>query len=397
MNHLIKNALADFRRNKIQTLLTSLGILIGVLSVVMLIAIGLGLKNYLRGQFENLGANLIIIFPGQGFGGEGGFGQGFSSLAGAINFDERDYRSLQRMRTADFVVPGYITTLNVEAGPEEKVASIQGVNEDFDDIFNLKLIAGEYLARSDVSSQAKVGVIAEGLAEDLFGEPEDAIGKVVKARNLRIKIIGTVKNIGDPEQDNSIMVPYTTTFGTLNPDKNFFSIYIGVRDSDLVEEAKKEAEEILLKRYEEDQFSVIEQSEILETVNQIFNIVNLVLIAIGSISLIVGGIGIMNIMYANVTERTKEVGIRRAIGATQRDILLQFLIESSLLSIFGGLMGLIIASLLILAVRPFFPVALNFWAVVSAIGISSVIGIFFGVFPARRAAKLPPIEAIRYE
>ena len=172
---------------------------------------------------------------------------------------------------------------------------------------------------------------------------------------------------------------------------------MGVEDEDQVEKVQKEAEDILLKKYNEDEFSVAEQSEILSTINSVFSVLNAILVAIGSISLLVGGIGIMNIMYATVTERTKEVGIRRAVGATESDILYQFLTESVILSVLGGVTGLILASLIVLAIRPFFPAAVNLFAVVITLVISSGIGIFFGVFPARRAAKLPPIEAIRYE
>lgn len=393
----LKTAFKNFGRNKVRTVLTSLGIMIGVLSVVLLIAIGLGLRNYLQQQFESFGSNLLIVFPGQGFGGEGGFGGGFSSLAGAVQFDERDYKSVRRASHVDYITPGYTTTLRIEADEDDKVGTIQGVNEEFFPIFNLELIEGEFFDRSDVSSSAKVGVMAETLARDLYGEPEDAVGNTVRARNLRIKILGVVKNIGDPEQDNSIMIPYTTTFGSLNPDETFFALYAGVNSDEVVADAKEEIEEILLERYDEDQFSVIEPSEVLDTLGQIFSIVNAVLIAIGSISLVVGGIGIMNIMYANVTERTKEIGIRRAIGATKKDILYQFLAESVLLSVIGGASGLLLATIIVLIVRPFFPVAINALAVGLAFGVSSAIGIVFGVFPARRAANLTPIEAIRYE
>jgi len=393
--HLIKTALIDFKRNKGRTFLTSLGITIGVLSVVMLIALGLGLKNYLAEQFENLGANLIIVMPGSGFGGEGGFSPG--SFVGGVEFDEKDINSLSRIPNLEYIVPLFFKQTLIETGSDEELGYVMGVNEDHFELMNAEIVTGEVFSKSDVQARAKFAVIGYSIAEKLFENPEDSVGRTIRFDNLRFKVIGLIEKTGDNEQDNSVIIPYKTTFGSMNPNKTFWSIYLGVESEDDVVAVKQEAEEILLKRYEEDDFSVTEQTEILSTVNQIFSIVNGVLIAIGSISLLVGGIGIMNIMYATVTERTKEVGIRRAVGATQKDILLQFLVESVILSLLGGLLGLILASLIVLAVRPFFPVAINLLAVVITLGISSAIGIFFGVFPARRAAKLPPIEAIRYE
>lgn len=396
--HLLQSAIADFRRNKVRTFLTSLGITIGVLSVVMLIALGLGLRNYLEQQFENLGANLIIVFPGsvfrEGAGPGGNFGAGF---AGGAEFDERDVRSLEGVAEIDYVVPLYLKTLLIESKGREAVGYVQGTNEQAFELLNLEVLEGEAFTKSDVQRKSKKGVIGFSLAEDLFETPESAIGEIVRLDGQRITIIGLIKKMGDQQIDTAVIVPYRTTFGNINPDKTFFSINLGVRDEENIEIAKTKAEEVLLKRYDEDDFSVTEQAEILSTVNQIFSIVNSVLVAIGSIALVVGGIGIMNIMYATVTERTKEVGIRRAVGATQRDILLQFLTESVVLSVIGGTLGLIIASLIILIVRQFFPASLNVFAVGVTFVISSAIGIFFGVFPARRAAKLPPIEAIRYE
>lgn len=393
--HLIKTAFADFRRNKVRTILTSLGIMVGVFSVVMLIALGLGLKNYLKEQFENLGANLIMIMPGSGFGGEGaGFAGAF---VGGIDFDEKDLNSLSRLSNVEYAVPLYFKSSLVKSGANEESLYIEGVNEEFFKLMNADLLEGEFFSKSQVQARAKVGVMGERAAINLFGETGNAVGKTVRFDNQRFKIIGVIENTGDQEQDNSIIIPYKTTFGSMNPDKTFWSIYLGVENEDDVSSVKERAEETLLKRYEEDDFSVIEQSELLSTINQIFNIVNGVLVAIGSISLVVGGIGIMNIMYASVTERTKEVGIRRAVGATEQDILLQFLTEAVVLSVLGGLLGLLLASLLVLGIRVFFPASINLFAVIITLVISSAIGIFFGVFPARRAAKLPPIEAIRYE
>lgn len=397
VNALVKASLEDFSNNKIKTALTSLGILIGVLSVVMLIALGLGFKNYLENQFEDLGSNILFILPGKGFGGQGGFAGSFTSLAGAISFDERDFKSLYRVESAKYVAPGYITQTNIKSPTEEKVASIQGVNDEYMLMFNFKLLKGKFFDKSDVTAGTKVGVMAEGLAKDLFNDPEDAVGQYVRIKSIRVKIVGVNKNIGDPEQDNSVMIPYTTAFNTIDTDKTFFGLYIAVKPDASLDQAKKQATDILLKRYDSDEFSISEPTEILNSVNQIFSIVNGVLIAIGSISLVVGGIGIMNIMYANVTERTKEIGIRRAIGATKNDILLQFLTESVLLSVLGGASGLAIAGVIVLFVRPFFPLAINIEAIALAFGVSSLIGIVFGVFPARRAADLTPIEAIRYE
>lgn len=388
----------DFRRNKVRTLLTSLGITIGVLSVVMLIALGIGLKNYISNQFENLGANLVIIFPGNVFSEEGGFGGNFGAgFAGGVNFDEKDVKELQKISEIDYVVPMYMKSSVIEAEGEKKLGSVMGSSEEIFDVLNTEIETGEKFTKADVGKKSKIAVLGGSLAETLFGSPQEALGKTIRFSEQRFKVVGVSKKVGDPDMDNGAIVPYSATFGSINPNKTFFTIYLGIKDDTLITLAKDKAQDTLLKRYKKDEFSVTEQSQILSTVNQIFNILNGVLVAIGSISLLVGGVGIMNIMYATVTERTKEVGIRRAVGATEKDILLQFLTESIALSVLGGLTGLLLAILIVVLVRPFFPVAINALAVVITMGISSAIGIFFGVFPARRAAKLPPIEAIRYE
>jgi len=396
--HLLKAALLDFRRNKVRTALTSLGITIGVLSVVMLIALGLGLKNYISDQFESLGANLVIILPGNVFSESGGLGGNFGAgFAGGIKFDEKDVVDLRKISEIDFVVPIYMKSSVIEAEGEKELSTVMGTSEESFEVMNVEVEYGEKFTKSDLSKKSKVAVIGPTLASKLFVSPADAVGKTVRFSEQRFRVIGVAEKKGDPDVDSGVIVPYSATFGSINPDKTFFTIYLGIEDESEINLAKEKAEETLLKRYKEDEFSVTEQSQILSTVNQIFNILNGVLIAIGSISLLVGGVGIMNIMYATVTERTKEVGIRRAVGATEKDVLMQFLTESIALSVLGGLTGLLLAILIVVLVRPFFPVAINALAVVITMGISSAIGIFFGVFPARRAAKLPPIEAIRYE
>ena len=395
--HLAKAALANFARNKVRTALTSLGIMIGVLSVVLLIALGLGLKNYIEEQFESMGANLIMILPGGGFTGEGGGGFGGQGTIGGIKFDERDVTTLKRISEIDYVMPVFMKGTNIEAGGNKNFGNVFAINEEGFKLMNVEAEEGKIFGKSEVQAASKVGVLGNTAAEKLFGGSGEAVGKTVRFNGLRFKVIGVAKKKGDREPDNAIFIPYKTTFGNINPDKSFWGIYLGVKSDDMVEVAKKKAEEALLRRYKEDDFAVTEQSELLNSINQIFGIINTVLVAIGSISLIVGGIGIMNIMYATVTERTKEVGIRRAVGATQRDIMLQFLTESLILSLFGGILGLILSALIVFIIRFFFPASINLFSVIITLVISSAIGIFFGVFPARRAAKLPPIEAIRYE
>lgn len=391
-------AIATFKRNKIRTILTSLGIMIGVLSVVLLIALGLGLKNYLKQQFESLGSNLIIILPGNVFNQEAGVGGGFGpGFAGGAKFDEKDYLSLKKIPQIDYVVPVFFKSSAIESGNAKYLGYIQGASEAVFDLLNLKLLSGRLFTKSDLQKRAKVGVLGYSLAEKLFITPQKAVGKTVKVNNQRFFILGVVEKKGDREMDNGLIIPYKTSFGTLNPDKTFFTIYLGTNDKTNVEIVKQKAKEVLLKRYQADEFSVTEQTEILSTVNQIFAIINAILVAIGSISLLVGGIGIMNIMYATVTERTKEIGIRRSLGATQKDILTQFLSEAVILSVFGGLIGLLLAGLIVLVIHSFFPASINLISVILAFFVSAVIGIFFGVFPARRAARLTPIEAIRYE
>lgn len=404
MEKLLKNisslaldAVNDFKRSKVRTALTSLGIMIGVLSVVLLIALGLGLKNYIESQFQSMGANLVLVLPGSGFIGEGGGGFGGQGTIGGAKFDERDATSLKRLSELAYVVPVFMKGTSLEAGGEKKFGYIMGFNEEGFKLMNLEAETGEVFTRSDVTAASKVGVLGATAAEKLFGSSNEAIGKTIRFEGQRFKIIGVAKKKGDTEPDNAFFVPYKSTYGNINPEKTFWGIYLGVADENMIAPAKKKVEETLLKKYDAEDFAVTEQSELLASINQIFGIINMVLVAIGSISLIVGGIGIMNIMYATVTERTKEVGIRRAVGATEKDILLQFLTESVILSIFGGILGLILATIIVLVVRIFFPASINFFSVIATLAISSAIGIFFGVFPARRAAKLPPIEAIRYE
>ncbi|RJQ25480.1 FtsX-like permease family protein [Candidatus Parcubacteria bacterium] len=388
---LTKSAFEDFKRNKIKTFLTSLGILIGVLSVVLLMAFGYGLKAYIEKEFETLGKNLVMVLPGSGFRGGG------QGLIGGAQFDERDVLKVSRIKGVNMYTPVFSKSVKAEALGETEYANLIGANEQMFKIGSLEITEGVAFTNNDVRNKSKKIVIGSQIAEKLFGSNTEALGKTVRIQGQRFKVIGVLKKNGGmrADDDKNTIIPYTTAY-SFNPNKKFFAMYIKVDDKN-IEGVKKEIKDTLLKRYKEDDFSVTEQAELLSTINSIIGVVNLVLVAIGSISLLVGGIGIMNIMYATVTDRTKEIGIRRAIGATKQDVLLQFLSESVILSLLGGLLGLLIATGIVALIQPLFPATINLISVMVGFGISSLIGIFFGVFPARRAANLSPIEAIRYE
>lgn len=395
----IKSAVTDFTRNKIRTLLTSLGILIGVLSVVLIVAFGLGLKKSINEQFESLGSNQLILFPGKVI--SNGRFTGGASAVGAIRFDERDIASLKRIRDLKYVIPALSKSIDVSGNGRTESGSLYIAGYEIFDARNLVPSAGSLFTREDSDKRKKVVVLGGVIAEKLFDEPQNAIGKIVKTDKQSFRVVGVLEKkggggFGGPDFDSFIYLPYKTGY-IFNPDKKFLSIILVADPSVSTDTAKKEISQTLLRRYKEDDFSIVELAEIQKAVTDIFGVLNIVLVGIAAISLVVGGIGIMNIMYVTVSERTKEVGVRRALGARQSDILAHFLIEAIILSVFGGLLGLLLAAGIVEGVQRFFPAYISFESVFLALGVSSVIGIVFGVFPARRASQLSPIEAIRYE
>ncbi len=400
INYLLKNAFTDLKRNKVRTFLTSLGIMIGVMSVVLLIGFGLGLKNYIKKQFESLGTNVIYIYPGRLLG-EGGQINNSEGFGGGVEFTFKDLQGLSKIREAEYVVPIFIRSTIVKVRGETKFTDVYASSVDIFSSRNLEAQYGRLFKRSDELKRAKKAVIGPKIAADLFGDEQSALGKTIEFEKQRFEVIGVLVakgggGFGGPSFDNFVYIPLETSY-SFNPEKKIQSFLLSAKSEEDIPQLKAEIEKIMLRSYEKDDFSIVEQTEILNIVSSIFQILNTILVAIGSISLIVGGIGIMNIMYASVTERIKEIGIRRAIGATKRDILLQFLTQSVMLSLFGGILGLVFSILIILGLQPFFPAALNLVSIIAALGISSAIGIFFGVFPAKKAADLSPIDAIRYE
>ena len=397
---IIKSALSDFSRNKGRTFLTSLGILIGVLSVVLLTAFGLGLKKYIKNQFESLGTNVVSVVPGKLLR-NGNFQNNGPASFGSIRFDEKDMLMLKRLPLATYVSPSFTKSVTVTAMGNTEFGDIYTVSAEIFPARNLNPEFGELFTVEDEEKSAKVAVLGPKIAEKLFLDKQDAVGKKIKADGISFTVLGVLEDkggggFGGPDFDSFIYIPYKTGY-LYNTDKKFVAFVVAAEDESRVPMLKEEVTTELLKRYKEDDFSVIEATEILDAISSIFNILNTVLTAIAAISLVVGGIGIMNIMYVSVTERTREVGIRRAIGAKAADILLQFLSEAIILSLFGGMSGLLLAYLITLAIQSVFPAYISLDSVILAISVSTGIGIIFGVFPARKAANLSPIEAIRYE
>ncbi len=402
MNYFVfifKSSLEDFARNKGRAFLTSLGILIGVMSVVLLMAFGLGLRKYINDQFESLGTNLLRIVPGQVLK-NGSFNNNPGAM-GSIQFDEKDIAKLRRVKGLTIVAPIFTKSSNVDAGKNTESGSIYASTADVFRALNLKAEYGTEYTKTDVDKRSKVVVIGPKIAKNLFDDASSAVGRSVKIQGVSYKVIGVLGSkggggFGGPDLDSFVYMPYKTAY-VLNTEKKFQAIIVkGMSGYDL-KILKEDITIQLLKRYKEDDFSVIEQTEILNAIGSIFGILNTVLVAIAAVSLIVGGIGIMNIMYVTVTERIKEIGIRRAIGARKADILYQFLIESVILSVFGGALGLTLSFIIVFFIQSVFPAYIDIQTIGLALGVSTGIGVLFGVFPAKKAADLSPIDAIRYE
>src|SRR3989338_3238252 len=397
---ILKSALDDFRRNKVRTFLTSLGILIGVSSVVLLVALGLGFKEYIRQQFESLGTNILIVMPGKILEGGSFSSSSESSLTGA-RFEESDINRLKRIDGLSYVVPVFIKTVKTSSSESSEIGDLFATSSDIFVMRNLEAEKGVVFDKGDDEKKTKNVVIGPKIAIKLFSSTDNAVGKTLKIENVAFKVTGVLKSkggggFGGPDFDSFIYMPFRSAL-SFNPDKKIFTIYLKASDENQIPQLKEDVKKSLVKNYDKDDFSVLEQNEILNAVSSIFAMLNSILVTIAAISLLVGGIGIMNIMFVSVMERTREIGIRRAIGATRKDILYQFLMEAVALSLAGGIMGLIFSFVTVMVIQRFFPALIDYFSVMTALIVSSAIGILFGIIPSRRAAYLTPVEAIRYE
>lgn len=395
-------AIKSILLNKSRSFLTMLGVIIGVGSVVLLTSIGTGLQAYVTDQFASLGTNILYVVPGNPFGENGGFGGETTMIESTKPVLKRRLYNQVIRNHRDLIKDGVVTGVNVaEAKYKQttKKVTLYGVISSYETVYNTKAAKGRWFTETEEEKSERIILLGPKIAEELFGQV-DPINKNVLLNGQAYKVIGVLEEkgggFGGPSFDNYVYIPLETLFKYFDTEL-IDSFIFEVRDKEQIKEATLAIEKTMGKELKEDEFSVFDQSQLLTTINSILGMLTVGLGGIAAISLVVGGIGIMNIMLVSVTERTREIGLRKALGATPNFILAQFLTEAAMLSIIGGLIGLVIAYLGSLALQPYFPAKVTMKAVVLAFGVSTAVGLIFGVAPAKRAAKLSPIEALRYE
>jgi putative ABC transport system permease protein len=387
-----KVALGALRANRLRSALTMLGVVIGVAAVVVLVAIGSGAKQEVEQQVEGLGSNIIIVVPGK-------FELGSAPTISRLTLDDVDLLGRvtgDSRRVAVSVASGE----NVGVGRRETFVTVNGVNENVPNVFDRPLARGEYITASDVDTRRRVAVLGATVVRRVFGDV-DPLGRQVSIAGVRFRVIGVFAKVGSTfgvDRDSEVHIPVTAAqrlFGVERID----ALAVKAPRSEDIEPLQRRLVAALRDKYDGEEFSAVTQTQILGTIGRILGLLTLVLAAIAAISLLVGGVGVSNIMLVSVRERTREIGLRKALGARQRDILLQFLIEAVLLCVAGGLVGIALGvggSLLISAVSPL-PAVIAWWSPALAFAVSAAVGIFFGVAPARRAGRLDPVVALRTE
>lgn len=397
ITEIIKLSLQSLLRNKTRSILTMLGIIIGVSAVILLVSIGQGLQNYITQQFESLGSNLVIVLPGKVGGGGGGFGA--PNIAGS-KLSLGDVDKLSRIGGAvESVGAGIEMPSSVSYLGKTKYTTTAGLTAEYQKMRNLTVSSGRMMSDSDNRAGRNVVNIGPGIVDSLFSGA-NPIGKQITLGGQKFQVVGILSKIGSGGfgiDVNSFVVLPLTTAQKLFGMKSVQAIGVKARDKDSIPEVIRLVKKELSKRLKDDDFSVVDSSSLVATINQILGVVTLALGGIAAISLVVGGVGIMNIMLVSVTERTREIGLRKAVGAKPKDILIQFIIESVTLSVVGGGIGVLIGFLGALAINQFITTTVTFWSVALAFGVSAAIGVIFGVAPAASASKLNPIEALKYE
>lgn len=402
--NLFRIALKALGNNKFRGFLTMLGIIIGVGSVITMLAIGQGSKKSIQAEISEMGSNMIMIHPGEDM--RGGVRLSADDMQTLKVKDFEDIR--QECGHVSLVSPSVNSTGQAVYGANNTPTSVYGVNEEFLDIRGYKVQDGDIFSEQDIKTAAKVCLVGKTVIDQLFTNGENPVGKVIRFGSIPFRIVGVLESKGynsmGMDQDNLIITPYTTVMKRILAITYLQEIVCSALSEEYTDKAIEEVSSVLRRNHkpkesDDDDFNIRSQQELSSMMTSTSDMMSTLLAAVAGISLLVGGIGIMNIMYVSVTERTKEIGLRMSIGAKGRDILAQFLIEATLISITGGLLGVILgvaASYIVKAVLSY-PILIQPWSIVVSFLVCTIIGIFFGWYPARKASNLDPIEAIRYE
>ena len=389
-------------RNKLRSFLTMLGMMIGVGCVIVVVAIGNGASASIQSTINSLGTNFIMVFPGATTA------SGARLFTGNSTLTADDGEALKtEAPDVSYVSPQVRTSAQIVAGELNWGTSINGVSTDFLNIRVWNVAQGDFFTDADVKSATKVAVLGATVAENLFPSG-DAVGQIIRIKNVPFKVVGVLErkggNMMGQDQDDTVLAPYTTIMKRLSGKTKIDMLYVSARSADSVQAAQTEIDSILRQRHrigpgQDADFQMRSQEEIAAASASQMNTLKMLLLMVAAVSLLIGGIGIMNIMLVSVTERTREIGIRMAIGAKGRHVLLQFLFEAITISIVGGLIGVLIGvgSSKLVAAKAGWPIVVSPESIMLAFGVAGFVGVFFGFYPARKASRLDPIEALRYE